>query len=220
MPIRRAAVLLLFLLLTCSVFFAVCGSSTSATTQSDSQQPTIATGVAGNQTSNTPAVQQTAAPTSDIQVGDIPDTQAFVLYSSAAGGYVLEVPEGWARTATATDVNFIDKFDGVQVTVTVAASVPTVDNVRAQQAVALQNNGHAVQDIQIKSMQLKGDNAILLTFTSNSDPNAVTGKQVRQLNNQYLFFKNGRLATLTLWAPLGADNVDQWVRMSNSFRWV
>src|SRR5579859_5847487 len=173
MPIRRAAVLLLFLLLTCSVFFAVCGSSTSATTQSDSQQPTIATGVAGNQKSNTPAVQQTAAPTSDIQVGDIPDTQAFVLYSSAAGGYVLEVPEGWARTATATDVNFIDKFDGVQVTVTVAASVPTVDNVRAQQAVALQNNGHAVQDIQIKSMQLKGDNAILLTFTSNSDPNAV-----------------------------------------------
>ena len=29
--------------------------------------------------------------------GDIPDTQVFVEYRSAGGGYQLEVPEGWAR---------------------------------------------------------------------------------------------------------------------------
>jgi hypothetical protein len=220
MLIRRMWGIPLFLLLICSVIFAGCGSTPSTTAPVGSQPSPVLTGVAGNQASNTPAVQQTAAPTSDIQVGDIPDTQAFVLYSSAAGGYALEVPEGWARTATAMDVNFIDKFDGVQITITAATSAPSVDNVRAQQAVTLQNNGRAVQDVQIKSIQLKNGNAILLTFTSNSDPNAVTGKQVRQLNNQYLFFKNGKLATLTLWAPLGADNVDQWVRISNSFRWV
>lgn len=220
MQTRGTPVILFSLLLLCIVFFSGCGSSTPATApQSGTQQPSVSTTVSGNQASNTPAIQQTAAPTSDIQVGDIPDTQAFVIYSSAAGGYTLEVPEGWARTATATDVSFIDKFDGVQVTVTAATSAPTVDSVRTQQAAALQNNGHAVQDVQIKSVQLKNASAILITFTSNSDPNAVTGKQIRQLNNQYLFFKNGKLATLTLWAPLGADNVDQWARMSNSFRW-
>jgi hypothetical protein len=47
----------------------------------------------------------------------------------------------------------------------------------------------------------------------------VTGKQVRLENNFYLFLKNGKLALLTLWAPLGSDNVDQWNLIANSFKW-
>ena len=34
-----------------------------------------------------------------------------------------------------------------------------------------------------------------------------------------LFWKDGKLATLRLYAPYGADNVDQWRLMSRSFRW-
>src|SRR5438874_7767621 len=49
--------------------------------------------------------------------GDIPDTQAFVSYSNASGGYKLDVPEGWARTETASSVSFVSKFDGVKVDV-------------------------------------------------------------------------------------------------------
>jgi hypothetical protein len=56
-------------------------------------------------------------------------------------------------------------------------------------------------------------------YASNSDPDPVSSKQIRQENNTYLFFKNGKLATLTLWAPQGADNVDQWQQMAQSFRW-
>jgi len=48
----------------------------------------------------------------------------------------------------------------------------------------------------------------------------VTNKQVRLENNRYLFFHNGQLATLTLSAPVGADNVDQWARIAGSFKWV
>jgi len=69
-------------------------------------------------------------------------------------------------------------------------------------------------------VQLHGKPAVLMVYTSNSDPDPVTGKQVRLENNAYLFFKNGKLATLRLWAPLGADNVDQWKLISRSFRWV
>src|ERR1700719_2737485 len=47
--------------------------------------------------------------------GDIPDTQAFIKYTNTAGSYQLEVPEGWARTEKGTDVNFVNKFDGVKV---------------------------------------------------------------------------------------------------------
>jgi hypothetical protein len=217
--VRTGKILFTLLLLPfCLACFSGCGGSTiTATTQTGSKQSAASTAAV---TGNGPASTATAAPKSDVQAGDIPDTQAFVLYSSTTGSYALEVPEGWARTATATDVGFIDKLDGVQVTVTTATSAPTVDSVRTQQAATLLSNGHAVQDIQVKSTQLANGTAILITFTSNSAPDAVTGKQIRQNNNQYLFFKHGKLATLTLWAPLGADNTDQWARMSQSFRWV
>jgi hypothetical protein len=172
----------------------------------------------GNNTSSA-----SSTPTSDTQTsssGDIPDTQAFVTYTSTQGSYKLDVPEGWARTITGTDVSFTNTFDGVQVALTQASTAPTVESVRSQQAVELQNTGRAVRDVQIKSVQLDGGSAILMTYTSDSEPNAVTGKQVRLENNRYFFFKDGKLAALTLWAPVGADNVDQWNRMANSFRWL
>jgi hypothetical protein len=77
-----------------------------------------------------------------------------------------------------------------------------------------------VRDVKVSDVQLPSGHAVLIVYTSNSDPNPVTGKQVRIENNSYLYFKNGTLATLTLWAPVGADNVDQWARISRSFKWV
>lgn len=218
MRIGKTLFTLLLLLPFCLAFVSGCGGSTTTiTSPTGSNQPSVSVTAP---TGNGLASNATAAPKSDVQAGDIPDTQAFVLYSSAAGGYALEVPEGWARTATTTDVSFVDKLDGMQVALTTATSAPTIDSVRTQQGTALLSNGHAVQDIQVKSIPVTNGTAILLTFTSNSVPDAVTGKQIRQENNQYLFFHSGKLATLTLWAPLGADNVDQWARMSKSFRWV
>jgi hypothetical protein len=152
--------------------------------------------------------------------GDIPDSQAFVRYRSEAGGYRFEAPEGWARTTTGADVRFVDKLDGVQVAITSVAIAPTVDSVRAHEVVALQQSGRAVQVTNVRDVRLPGGAAVLVVYSSNSDPNPVTGKQVRLDNNSYLFFKNGKLATLTLWAPLGADNVDQWQQMARSFRWL
>jgi len=40
--------------------------------------------------------------------GDIPDNQVFLKYASAAGGYSLKVPEGWARIEDGADVSFTD----------------------------------------------------------------------------------------------------------------
>ena len=53
---------------------------------------------------------------------------------------------------------------------------------------------------------------------SLEDP--VTNKRVRLENVAYFFYRNGKEVTLTVWAPQGADNVDQWNRMANSFRWL
>ena len=63
--------------------------------------------------------------------GDIPDDQVFVPYTSSAGSYSLKVPEGWARSEKGSDVNFIDKFDGVAVIVG-DATPPTIQDVVAR----------------------------------------------------------------------------------------
>jgi len=152
-------------------------------------------------------------------VGDIPDSQAFVVYESKSGGYSLDVPEGWARSENGANVNFVGKLDGVGVTLTTAASAPTAATARDHEAKDIQQRGRAVQISDVKDVKLPSGPAVLIKFGSNSEPNAVTGKQLRQENETYLYFKNGREAALTLWAPQGADNVDQWQRMSKSFRW-
>lgn len=165
-----------------------------------------------------PAATPVAAQASPA--GDIPDTQAFVTFVSRGGGYALEVPEGWARTARGPDVLFVDKLDGVRVTVTHAARAPTAARARTAEVAALVRSGRAVQVSSVRDVRLPGGAAVLVAYTSMSEPNPVTGRQVRLEDNAYLFFKDGRLVTLTLWAPAGADNADQWQRMARSFRWL
>jgi hypothetical protein len=151
--------------------------------------------------------------------GDIPDNQVFVVFASSSGGYQLQVPEGWARTDNGTDVRFVSKLDGVQVAIASASTAPTAASAQAAQVADLQRSGRAVQVTSVQQVQLPAGAAVQVDYSSNSDPDPVTGKQVRLENNAYLFYTNGKLATLTLWAPQGADNVDQWQQMAQSFRW-
>jgi hypothetical protein len=169
--------------------------------------------------SETPLPSEDPVAPENNPVGDISDSQAFIKYTSKAGGYSLEVPEGWGRTEQSSDVSFIDKLDGVKVAVGSADQAPTVDSVKNNQAADLVKNGRAVKIASISEVTLPQGKAIKITYTSNSEPNSVTGKQVRLDNDAYYYFKNKSLAVLTLWAPLGADNVDQWKRMSESFGW-
>jgi hypothetical protein len=152
-------------------------------------------------------------------VGDIPDNQVFIQYSSPTGGYSLEVPEGWARSEQRTDVLFIDKFDGISVALTSVSSAPTVDNITQNITATLAQTERAFELGKVSTANLPGGSAVYITATANSDPDPVTGKQVRLEEEIFMFYQNGKLATLKLWAPQGADNVDQWKRISESFTW-
>jgi hypothetical protein len=201
---RVAAASVLFLLIACK--------------RNEVAPPPSATSSSSTTTSAATSTESAIAPEVS-PAGDIPDTQAFVRYSSTAGGYSLEVPEGWARTENGPNVNFVNKLDGVSVTVTPATSAPTAASAQQQEVKRIQQSVRAVQIASVLDVQLPASPAVVIKYTSNSDPNPVTNKQVRLDNETYLFFKNGKEAALTLWAPQGADNVDQWQRMSKSFRW-
>jgi hypothetical protein len=150
--------------------------------------------------------------------GDIPDTQVFIDYASSQG-FAMKVPEGWARSDRADGASFVDKLDGVIVKISKAAVAPTVENVKVNEVPNLKTTERAVTVASVNAVKLPAGSAIRIVYTSNSEPNAVTNKQIRLENERYLYFKDGKLVTLELYAPKGADNVDQWQLMSRSFQW-
>ena len=148
--------------------------------------------------------------------GDIPDDQVFVPYTSAAGGYSLKVPEGWARSEKGSDVDFIDKFDGVAVIIVDGAATPP----RIQDVVArLGKAEKGLKVVSTKERRLPAGSALIVKYESESETNPVTNKRVRLEDDAYAFYKDGKIAILILWAPMGADNADQWKLISESFRW-
>lgn len=168
---------------------------------------------------NTPlTVKQIPFPPEKNPPGDIPDTQVFVEYQSALG-FSLKIPEGWAQRVTQDSVTFTNAYDGVAVQVSPSTSAPSIKSATTYQAAMLKSSPAAVRISKIVAVRLPAGAAIRISFASNSERNAVTGKAIRLENDQYLIWKNGRLATLTLSAPFGADNVDQWRLMAHSFQW-
>ena len=166
----------------------------------------------------TAASAETAVAPEKNPPGDIPDSQVFITYKSN-GGYALKVPEGWARKDQADGVSFVDKLDGIVLKVSDQAAAPTPASVMADYVPAMKKTGRAVKVTAVKAVKLPAGSAIMIAYSVNSEPNAVTSKQLRLEANRFLFFKDGKLVALDLYAPLGADNVDQWQLMSKSFKW-
>jgi hypothetical protein len=150
--------------------------------------------------------------------GDIPDTQTFVPYASPLG-FTIKVPEGWARKTDSSSARFADKYNTIDIIVTAQTAAPTTTSATSEQVADLKSMGRAVKVTEIKDVKVSGSTAVLIAYTSNSEPNPVTNKKVRLEHDRYLFFKDGKLVTLDLAAPQGADNVDAWLLMADSFRW-
>ncbi len=150
--------------------------------------------------------------------GDIPDDQVFVTYR-APQGFSLKVPEGWARRDMPGGVDFADKYGEIVVAVAPATAAPTLAEVRQTDIAELAKADRAVTVAASAALKLPVGPAVKIAFTSNSEPNAVTGKRIRLENERFVIGGPGKRATLTLSAPAGADNADQWKLVAESFRW-
>ena len=201
-----------------TITFAIACTEKKDATQTDTTASSTTTTTTGAE--KPIASTETAVAPEVNPPGDIPDSQAFIIYQNTTGGYQLEVPEGWARAGAGGNVTFISKLDGVSVTIAPVAALPTAASVQANEAKLIQSQGRAVTITGVSEANLPGGKAVVIKYMSNSEPNSVTNKRVRLENIAYIFYKNGKEATLTMWAPQGADNVDQWNRMANSFRWL
>ncbi|MBO3751435.1 hypothetical protein J5X84_35635 [Streptosporangiaceae bacterium NEAU-GS5] len=144
--------------------------------------------------------------------GDIPDNTVFVAYRAPGQPYEVKVPEGWARTDLPTGASFTDKLNSVRVEVPAAHAAPTEASIR--------NEIPAGKEIRkVDTVSRKGGTAIRVIYRTDSPPDPVTGKVIRDEVERYEFYRDGHVAVLALSGPVGADNVDPWRTISDSFQW-
>ncbi|ADP81975.1 lipoprotein [Pseudofrankia inefficax] len=195
-----------------AVAAAACGSTPAA---SGGAAAPAATGAASATVASTP----TGPATESNPAGDIPDSQAFVTYAPPGGPYGVEVPEGWARTASAGGVTFSDKYNRIVIAVSKASPTDPVAYARSTELAAVRAATNGFAQDKVSSVRRSAGEAVLITYRAVSPPNPVTGKVAVEDVERYEFFRGGTEVALTLAAPVGSDNVDPWRRVTDSFRW-
>jgi hypothetical protein len=146
--------------------------------------------------------------------GDIPDNQVFLVFANHAAGYSIKYPEGWARRGSGGQVRFRDKNNIVRIVVGRGAA-PTQASVHAEFA----QLASARIESEPLAMTISGRPAFKVVYSTESAPNAVTGKRVKLVVDRYYLWKGGRRAVVDLGTPQGVDNVDAYRLMIESFRW-
>ncbi len=199
---------------------AACSGTSSSTTN-----PAPTPSASSTRSTQDPSAPASSAPPANTDApvpvesnppGDIPDNLAFVSYSNKAGGYTFTHPEGWAQTGTGTQVLFTDKLNGVAVDSVKTSTAPTTESAKSTDVPRLQSSVPAFELVDVSAVTVPGGQGVRIVFRRNSDPDAVTGKVFRDEVEEYLVFNAGRLVRMDLYGPVGADNVDAYVTMSQS----
>jgi hypothetical protein len=190
---------------------AGCGGTT-ATPDRSTAAPTVPAVV------TSPADVPTAAATESNPPGDIPDNQAFVAFSVPGGRVSVKVPEGWARSTSATGTVFSDKLNRIEVAVS-KSPPPTAASVTRDDVVKLQKSVPRFTLDKVSTTKRNAGPVVLVTFQGDSAQNPVTGKVVRDAFERYIYYGNGQRLDLTVSGPTNADNVDPWRIVSDSVAW-
>jgi hypothetical protein len=210
--------------LAAAILLAACSSGTRPARSGDGSMGSPSPAETGSSAASTsrseaPIPSESPVPSEDSPPGDIPDNIAFVPYTSRRGGFTISTPEGWSRTTTPDSVTFRDKLNTVVVSWLDVAAPPTVSSVKTREVAELQTSERAFTLGSVTAATLPAGRAVLTTYQANSEPNSVTGKQYRLDVQRYSLYQNGTELVIGLRSPVGADNVDPWRIVTQSFTW-
>ncbi|NMI01659.1 hypothetical protein [Pseudonocardia acidicola] len=179
-------------------------------------------GACGGSAGSAPAGQSANSNPNGPEVnaaGDIPDNQVYVPYSDPGGLFTVSVPQGWSRSASGSGVVFTDKLNSVRIEAQPRPTAPDVASARAQEVPRLQGSVTGFKLGDVSTAQRSAGAAVLVTYQAVSASNAVTGRSAVEAVERYEFWKGGQEVILTLSGAQGADNVDPWKKITDSFRW-
>ena len=181
-------------------------------------------GAATTPASGSSASQRSSSPTPQAAEsnppGDIPDNQAFLLYTAADHSFAVKYPEGWARTDSSADVVFSDKFNSITVAPHNGFYQPSEDYARTVEVPEIAASTPGFTPGTISTVQRSAGPAVLISYQGDSPPSPVTGKSIKQDVQRYEFTNAGRGVVVTLSAAAGSDTVDPWRVITDSFTWL
>jgi len=192
---------------------ACSGPASTPAPQAASSTGASSSAAASSPTGAAPAGTETPPP------GDIPDSTVYVAYRSGSSQYEVKVPEGWARTTSPAGISFTDKLNTITIQ-TSRAAAPTMATARAAEVPVIHRSVHGFVLAGLSTVNRAAGTAVLIRYSADSQPDPVTGKIYKDAIERYEFYRNGTEAVVTLAGPAGADNVDPWRTVTNSFRWL
>ena len=217
---------LVTLSLTTAALLSACsggGSSGSAASPAETTDTPSSSQSSAPPSSSAPSKPATTQPPKPVATesnppGDIPDNQAFVTFQGPS--FSVKVPEGWARSVTASTTSFTDKLNRIEVKPSAASAAPTPQSVTSTVVPELSRSVPRFAMGKISEITRPAGKVVLVTYQGDSAQDPVTGKVIRDAFERYLFYQGGKQLTLTLVGPVNADNVDPWKIVSDSVRWL
>ena len=175
----------------------------------------------GGSTATTASPPSAASPNAPEvnPAGDIPDNQVFVPYRPPGARFTFKVPEGWARVQRGGTVTFTDKLNTIRMETRPAPTAPTVASARQAEPPAIRSAGRRYEPGEVTRVRRPAGGVVLVTYKADAPADPVTGKVVHDAVERYEYWRGGTEAILTLAGPVGADNVDPWRIVTDSFRW-
>jgi len=175
----------------------------------------------GGSTATTASPPSAASPNAPEvnPAGDIPDNQVFVPYRPPGARFTFKVPEGWARVQRGGTVTFTDKLNTIRMETRPAPAAPTVASARQAELPAIRSAGRRYEPGEVTRVRRPAGGVVLVTYKADAPADPVTGKVVHDAVERYEYWRGGTEAILTLAGPVGADNVDPWRIVTDSFRW-
>ena len=151
--------------------------------------------------------------------GDIPDNQAFVPFTLAAGLFTVSVPEGWARTTEGAATIFTDKLNAVRIETRPTEAAPNTESVSVYELPGIASSTPNFRAGTVTAVRRNAGQVMLITYQGSTPPNSVSGKTQTDAFERYEYWHAGKAIILTLAGPVGADNVDPWRTITDSLRW-
>ena len=152
--------------------------------------------------------------------GDIPDDQIFVAYRPPSKVFSVSVPEGWAQTSHTNEITYTDKLNSITISSIAARTATTIQSASSKELPQLASSVANYSAGDVTTVRRAAGDAVLITYQADGPKDPVTGKVVRDAVERYEFFRNGTEVILTLSGPVGADNVDPWKIVTESFKWL
>jgi hypothetical protein len=141
----------------------------------------------------------------------------FLVFARKTAGFSMKYPEGWTQNGSGGRVTFSDKNNLVRI-VLGHGPPPTAASVAGQLS-SLKSAQPSLTFTAPRPIPLPSGAAFKARYTTQSQPNPVTGKRVTLVVDRYVVANGSRVATVDLGTPVGVDNVDAYRMMIRSFRW-